>query len=82
MWNVEARQNNTNPVFMYDFPGKCLIYPLVFNIMAKLLLVSSSVSDMDSYGKKCKNFYQKAAIYLSLGLHIEGPSYRRSLQPP
>jgi hypothetical protein len=33
MWNVVAKQNNTNPVFMYDFPGKCLIYPLVFNII-------------------------------------------------
>jgi hypothetical protein len=28
-----------------------------------------------------KFFIQKIAIYLSLGLHKERPSYRRSLQP-
>jgi hypothetical protein len=32
--------------------------------------------------KKIKNiFISKLAIYLSIGLHKGGPSYRRSLQP-
>jgi hypothetical protein len=48
MWSVVARQNNTNPVFMYDFPGKCLIYHSSLTVLAELLLVSSSVSDPDS----------------------------------
>jgi hypothetical protein len=31
--------------------------------------------------KKINIFLKKTAIYLSLGLHKEHPSYRRSLQP-
>jgi hypothetical protein len=32
-------------------------------------------------GKFFKFVFNKVAIYLSLGLHKEHPSYRRSLQP-